>query len=278
MISRAAFKKGVICVIVCRLKHKKPLTKHSPVSHSFPKYPRSLLVKHICHLSWLAKYLECSTSPQPTLPFTNWRLSNKLVPSCRTIYHHIRNLLANFGASFIHTDNNTQTPGFMCKIHPSPPWKNVDFSSKVCFEPGSPGLPGGRNTLSPHFFSITKIRRGKRLHFLTCSNLETPCLPSDRFLSQEQDTFWGLGTQVFTHGAGLFFKAETQLFTEIGFATYVSRGPSRCLSSTFLFSNPNWPLPSLLWPSEFESKQSQIILFFWLEHFSSGTTTSVLAT
>ena len=34
MISRAAFKKGVICVIVCRLKHKKPLTKHSPVSLS----------------------------------------------------------------------------------------------------------------------------------------------------------------------------------------------------------------------------------------------------
>ena len=57
MISRAAFKKGVICVIVCRLKHKKPLTKHSPVSHSFPKYPRSLLVKHICHLSWLANIL-----------------------------------------------------------------------------------------------------------------------------------------------------------------------------------------------------------------------------
>ena len=140
--------------------------------------------------------------------------------------------------------------------------KTLIFSSKVCFEPGSPGIPGGRNTLSPHFFSITKVRRGKRLHFLTCSNLETPCLPSDRFLSQEQDTFWGLGTQVFTHGAGLFFKAETQLFTEIGFATYVSRGPSRCLSSTFLLSNPNWPLLSLFWPSEFESKQSQRIWFF----------------
>ena len=153
--------------------------------------------------------------------------------------------------------------------------KTLIFSSKVCFEPGSPGIPGGRNTLSPHFFSITKVRRGKRLHFLTCSNLETPCLPSDRFLSQEQDTFWGLGTQVFTHGAGLFFKSETQLFTEIGFATYVSRGPSRCLSSTFLLSNPNWPLPSLFWPSEFESKQSQRICFFWLEHFSSGPKTSV---